>query len=206
MKTPRRTSALAAPLILALACLALAACGSSSSTTTAASVSPTAAGSTGAGGAGSARFAAIRACLAKAGITLPQRPAGAPRTPGAGGGFFGGGGAGGAFGGANAAKVRAALQACGIRAFGGGGFRRNLASDPAAVAALTKFAACMRSDGINLPNPNTSGTGPVFNTSGLNTTSTAFRTAYAKCTPDLPTGFGRRGTTGASGTTTGPNA
>ncbi len=214
MKTPRRSSALATPLILALACLALAACGSSTTTsTTAASASGAAAGTTGPGGAGSARFAAIRACLAKAGITLPQRPAGAPRTPGAGGGFFGGGGGAGgagAFGGANSAKVRAALQSCGIqiRTAGGGPFRRNLASNPTAVAALTKFAGCMRSNGINVPNPNTSGTGPVFNTSGLNTTSAAFRAAYAKCTPDLPTGFGRRGTTGpsASNTAPGPSA
>ena len=210
MKTPRRSSALATPLILALACVALAACGSSSTTTTtSANVSGAAAGATGPGGAGSARFAAIRACLAKAGITLPRRP-GPPRTPGTnGGGFFGGGGGGGggggAFGGANTAKVQAALRSCGLRAFGGGR-RRSLADNPTAVAALTKFATCMRSNGINVPNPNTSGSGPVFNTNGLNTTSAAFRTAYAKCAPDLPAGFGRRGTTGPTDTAPGPSA
>ncbi len=205
MKIPRRSSALATSLVLGLACVALAACGSSSSTTTTSANASASTSGSAAGGAGAGRFAALRTCLQKQGITLPQRPAGAPRTPGAGGGFFGGGGGGGGGGGflsgANATKIRAALQKC-----GGGQFglrRRNLASSPTAVAALTKFAACMRSNGINVPPPNTSGTGPVFNTSGLDTTSTAFKTAYAKCTPDLPAGFGRRpggaGATGAAG-------
>jgi hypothetical protein len=208
MKIPRRPSALVTPLVLGVACVALAACGSSSSaTSTSANASATTtSGSATGGGAGASRFAALRACLQKQGVTLPQRPAGAPRTPGAGGagggGFFGGGGgaaggSGGAFSGANATKLRAALQKCGGGSFGQR--RRSVASNPAAVTALTKFAACMRSNGINVPAPNTSGTGPVFNTSGLNTTSTAFKTAYAKCASDLPTGFGRRGTSGASG-------
>jgi hypothetical protein len=202
MKIPRRPSALATPLVLGLACVALAACGSSSSTTTtSANASASTASGSAAGGPGAGRFAAIRTCLQKQGITLPQRPAGAPRSPGAGGGFFGGGGGGGGgggfFSGANATKIRAALQKCGAGQFGVR--RRSLSSNPTAVAALTKFAACMRTNGIAVPAPNTSGSGPVFNTSGLNTTSTAFKTAYAKCAPDLPTGFGRRGAGGASG-------
>lgn len=208
MKIPRRPSALVTPLVLGVACVAVAACGSSSSSTTStsANASATTAGGSAAagGGTGAGRFAALRTCLEKQGITLPQRPAGAPRTPGAGGGFFGGGagggGGGGFFSGANATKLRAALQKCGGGFGGAGGFRRrSLSSNPTAVAALTKFAACMRSNGIDVPAPNTSGTGPVFNTSGLNTTSTAFKTAYAKCATDLPSGFGRRGTSGPAG-------
>jgi hypothetical protein len=39
----------------------------------------------------------------------------------------------------------------------------------------------MRSHGVNLPEPNTSGTGPIFNTKGLDTSSAQFRTAEASC-------------------------
>ncbi len=205
MKTPRRSSALAIPLILALA-LALAACGGSSgstSSTAAASVPASgASGPGGAGGGGSGRFAALRQCLAKQGITLPQRPAGT-RPPG-GGGLLGGGGfraGGGAGAFANNPKLRAAMQKCGFTGGvrGGGGFRQRL-SNPTVVAALNTFVTCMRSNGVNLPAANTSGTGPVFNTNGINTTSAAFKTAYAKCLPDLRGTFGRRaGATGAAG-------
>lgn len=216
MKIPRRSSALATSLALVIACAALAGCGSSTTTTSnaAATVPAGTSGATGPGGAGSGRFAALRACLAKQGITLPQRPAGT-RPPGAGGGgrgFFGGGagsgatGPRGAFGGgANSAKLQAALQKCGGGFRGaGGGFRQRLSS-PTVVAALNTFVSCMRTNGINLPAPNTTGTGPVFNTQGVDTTSTAFKTAYAKCAPDLRGTFGRgaTGAGGASGTGTG---
>ena len=33
--------------------------------------------------------------------------------------------------------------------------------------ALAKFADCMRENGVNVPTPNTSGKGPVFNTKGI---------------------------------------
>jgi hypothetical protein len=51
--------------------------------------------------------------------------------------------------------------------------------------ALTRFAACMRENGVNLPPPNTSGKGPIFNVSGLNVASTEFKAAEAKCAVDL---------------------
>jgi hypothetical protein len=188
---------------LVLLCLALTACGGSSSNSS--SASSTAAAGTGAAGAGSGRFAALRTCLQKQGITLPQRT-GRPRTPGAGGpgaggegaggggGFFGGGAGGGAVGGAGPrlpagvtlAQYQAALRKCG----GGSGFgtRRNFNST-ANRTALTKYAACLRTNGISLPAPNFSGTGPVFNTKGINTTSAAFTTAETRCKADLPQTF-----------------
>lgn len=155
--------------VAAVLCAAafLSACGSSSSS----SSSSTAA----AAGTGTARRTALAACLKQHGVTLPNfRPgarrgtppygaagAGAPPTgggappagaggPPAGGGFFGGGA-----GGARSTKFRAALKACG-------------ASFPARRRAafskttLTKFVACVRAHGYQLPMPNTSGTGPVF--------------------------------------------
>ena len=213
------------PLILLVVCLVLAACGSSStSTTQSASAGGSAgasAGATGSTGPAGGRFTALRQCLSQHGITLPQRTAGQGRTPGQGrppggatgrGGFFGGGaGATGGRGffrppaGVSASQFAAALKACG----GGAGFGagRAPANNPSAVTALTKFATCMRSNGVNLPAPNTSGGGPVFNTKGLSTTSASFRAADAKCAPDLRgTFFGRgrgAGATGAAAPSTG---
>jgi hypothetical protein len=47
--------------------------------------------------------------------------------------------------------------------------------------ALIKFAACLRSHGIHIPPPDTSGKGPLFNTKGLDTTSAKFTAARDKC-------------------------
>ena len=223
MNIPRRRSAAVPFLILPIVCLALAACGSSGGSSTA-SVSQAAATSTASGGAptgsGAGRFAALRSCLQKQGITLPQRPAGTPAGgPGSGqggGGVFGGGGAAGGgrgfFGGAtgaNATKLRAALAKCGFTprtgatGAGGGGFFRRRLDTPTVTAALNKFAACMRSNGVNVPAPNTSGNGPLFDTKGLDTTSASFKAAEAKCLSDLKGVFpgrpGAGGATGASG-------
>jgi hypothetical protein len=195
-------------LILAATSLLLAGCGGSSSKST------TAAATTATAGQPGARFAAVRQCLAKSGINLPARPArppGAPRTGG--GGIFGGGG-GGAAGagpplpaGVTRAQFQAALAKCG-GVGGRGGARPALTPAQRAVqqAALVKFAACMRQHGVNLPAPNTTGRGPVFNTGKLDTTSRAFTTAETKCMPLLPARFGRgRGgpPPGASAPTTG---
>jgi hypothetical protein len=43
----------------------------------------------------------------------------------------------------------------------------------------------MRENGVNVPEPNTSGNGPVFDTKGLNTNSAQFRAAELKCRLDL---------------------
>jgi hypothetical protein len=59
---------------------------------------------------------------------------------------------------------------------------------PAAAAALEKFAACMRADGVNLPPPNTAG-GAVFDTSHLNTSSPQFKAAETKCNAVLQGAF-----------------
>ncbi len=69
----------AAVLVLLLACLGLAACGgSSSSSSTGATTATSARTGTGTGAKGplAGRFAAIRECLQKNGITLPKRTPG----------------------------------------------------------------------------------------------------------------------------------
>ena len=50
----------------------------------------------------------------------------------------------------------------------------------------------MRQSGINVPAPNTSGKGPVFDTKGIDTAGTQFRTAESKCSPLLRAGFRSR--------------
>lgn len=183
--------AASAVLILILLAVALSACGSSSSKS--ASATSAAKLSANAGPqALSARFTALRECLAKNGIALPKRPAGQGPRGGFLGGILGGGGAAGLHlpSGVSRAQYEAALKKCGagppLRG-GTRGFGRLRA--PAFQAALKKFAACMRANGVNVPEPNTSGSGPIFGTSGLDTKSPQFKAATSKCASQLRVGF-----------------
>ena len=195
------TTVVLALLALLLVSLGLAACGSSSSSSSSTTATTSAStGTTGAKGAG--RFTAVRECLQKEGITLPKRPSGQKRPPGGAGGFLGGGGAGGAAGrqlpkGVTRAQYEAALKKCGGGAFGHGGAARF--DSPTFKAALAKFATCMRQNGVNVPAPNTSGSGPVFDTKGIDTSSAQFKAAEAKCQSDLSGAF-RRGPGAGGGT------
>ena len=177
-------------LVLLLVCLGLAACGgSSSSSSTGATAATSASTGAGAKGPNAGRFAAIRECLQKNGVTLPAFKPGQHGGPQARGPF---GGAGGRQlpKGVNKAKYEAALKKCGGGSFAARGGARF--KSPAFKAALTKFATCMRENGVNVPAPNTSGTGPVFDTKGIATSSAQFKAAEAKCQSDL-TGAFRRG-------------
>ncbi len=197
----RRLRPLLAALMIALVAIALAACGSSGGSSSGSTSSTNSASTTKAGGPSASRFASLRTCLQKEGITLPSRPTGSTGSTGGSNGATGGGfpGArGGGFklpAGVSQAKFQEALKKC------GGGFlhRRNFNS-ATAKAAFTKYSQCMRENGVNLPAPNTSGKGPVFNTSGLDRTSATFKNAEKKCQSDLPAFFGRgRPAAGASG-------
>jgi hypothetical protein len=181
----RHRRAVGAIALVLLGGLLLAACGGGSSKSTSSTASASAATSGRSGFA--ARAAALSTCLKKEGITLPEhkpiggtggRPSGQPRGP------FGGGAPGGGFQlpkGVTREKMQAALKKCGA---GSLGFRRrsNGARNP---QQLAKFAACMRSAGVSLPAPNASGKGPVFNTKGIDTTSSTFKQADAKCAKEL---------------------
>jgi len=188
------------------ASLALAACGSSSSSSSSTSASSTSAAKSsapspkGTTGSGPGRgFAALSTCLKKQGITLGSVPAGGSTggsgAPGAGGAAPGVGGGGSLKlpNGVTRAQLQAALKKC-----GGGNFTGPRAGFNSATArtALVKYAACLRQNGIDVPSPNTSGNGPVFNTKGINTNSTAFKSAESKCSSDLPAGFARGGAGG----------
>jgi hypothetical protein len=214
MHTNRRPFAASAiVLALVLACLGLAACGGSSSKSSSSTTATNAAATTtststtggtgkGPGGPNSSRFAALQECLQKNGITLPKRTPG-QRRPGGAGGFLGGGAAGPQLPkGVTRAQYEAALKKCGGSAFAGGTGRRF--NSPTFKTALAKFATCMRENGVNIPAPNTSGSGPIFNTKGIDTASTQFKTAETKCSSDLRAGF--RGGAGAKGAPGGPGA
>jgi len=202
----RRRTISASALLVVLVALGLAACGGSSSKS---ATSATAAKTSSTSNPPGNRFAALRECLQKNGVALPQRPSGQRRGPGAGGqpgapgaGGFLGGGAGGAQGGGpvlpkgvTRAQFQAALQKCGGgRGFGGrnGQAARRRFGTPAFRKALTAYAACMNRNGIKLPAPDTSGNGPVFSSKGIDTASAAFRAASAKCQSVLRNAFPRR--------------
>ena len=195
MKHSRTLRPAALALALTAAALLLAACGSSSTTGTtssAGSSSPAAS----AGGASSASRSKFVACLKAHGVTLPARPAAARQRPPGGYGeggappgfFFGGGGGNGAPGGGGGAphgrpggqfgnpKFRAALQACGGGRFPQRRFRLN-------KAAVTKFAACVKQHGYNLPTPNFSGKGPIFPANIQS--NKKFQAAAKACASDL---------------------
>jgi hypothetical protein len=218
LSTPRRKpTALIALALMLLACAGLTACGSSSSNTSstaanAAATSTPAQGSaapatktSGAGAtgttpttppgapAGASRFAAVRECLAKNGVTLPARPRG-----GAPGALLGGAPASGDFKlpkGMTSAQYQELLKKCGGGGFRPGNFRpgeggaRRAFNSARFRQAITSFAACLRQSGINIPAPNTSGKGPVFSTKGIDTASPQFKQAELKCRPALLAGL-----------------
>lgn len=88
------------------------------------------------------------------------------------------------------AQYAEALKACGA-SFPGGHFSRvpHAFASPRFHEVLARFAACLRQNGVNVGEPNTSGNGPVFNTKGLNTGSTQFKAAEAKCRSTLIAGL-----------------
>ncbi len=214
-RTPRRKltalpSLIALTATLVAASLGLAACGGSTNTTTttqttanAAATGTTTAGTSSSGttstgtsstgtsstatsgtsttgatpAARAARFAAVRTCLSKKGIALPQRGAGG-------------------FGGAqlpkgmSRAQFAEALRSCGAGfkgshfSKGANGFK-NPFNNARFHAVLVRFAACMRQNGVNVGEPNTSGKGPIFDTKGINTGSAQFKAASVNCRSTL---------------------
>lgn len=123
------------------------------------------------------RFAQLRRCLTKNGASPPRQLGGKRASA------------------AERAKYQSALQKCG----GISPTRlRSLAASPKEKEALTQFAECMRRNGINLPAPNTSGKGPVFNTSHLGVGGSKFKTVERKCAVKLRADFPRRAHPGGS--------
>jgi hypothetical protein len=184
------------PVLLAvLACLlalVLAACGSSSSTSSSAAA---AAGGGGAGGTGAQARLKFAKCMRAHGVNVPD--------PSANGGPPGGGGGG---GGGGFRQLRPnfapALKACGGSLRGAGGFGNVSPAQRAQFQKqLVKFAECMRSHNIDIPDPSTSGGGGfgIFRQIPQSErNSPAFQSATKACSSVLPR-FGRRGGPGGGG-------
>ena len=182
--------------VLVFLAVAVAGCGSSSSGSSSSSGTTTSAAANPAN-----RRTQIAACLRKQGVNFPARPAGGapPQGGGApqggGGGFlFGGGGTGG--GGQQFRadpKFQAAAKKCGLNLNGGGQRRFNPAGNPQFRQSIDSFVSCVRKDGYDLPSPNFSGSGPVFDASKVNRNDPKFQRAAQKCQSLLRFG---RGTTG----------
>lgn len=124
-----------------------------------------------------ARFAAIRTCLQKDGITLPAHASGGPgamfRNPQLPKGV-------------SRAQYAEALRKCGTAFTGGSSaLAKRRFSNTRFRQALVVFASCLRQNGVPVPPPNTSGKGPIFSTRGLDTASPKFREARQKCRSTL---------------------
>jgi hypothetical protein len=217
----RKSAATFALPVALLACIGLTACGGSSASTTTSTTANAAATSTQATGAattattpagtstgttpagtpgsaarpGAGRFAAVRACLQKDGVTLPRPPAGGGR-----GGFAGADGGLQLPKGMTRAQYHAALVKCGggdFRGPGATGGKGRALDSPRFRQALTSFATCLRQNGVNIPMPNTSGKGPIFGTKGIDVKSPQFKRAELKCRATLLAGL-RTGSAGSA--------
>jgi hypothetical protein len=117
-----------------------------------------------------ARINAVRACLAGYGIKFPKTAA--PAKPGS---LFGNPPPG-----VSVSRYQAALRAC------IGNLLPTIKEIQSRyIQALKNYTACMREHGINLPEPNTSGRGPLIDTKGVNTHSSQFQAANQTCRTKL---------------------
>jgi hypothetical protein len=175
--------------------IGVSACGSSSSSTT--SVASAGAGAGTASSTYTARLNFAK-CLRAHGVNVPD-----PSANGGPAGGAGGAGAGAGAGGFRALRsspnFQAASTACAkyrSKAFGTGNF--SPAQRAAAQQALVKFAECMRSHSIDIPDPSTSGGGGfgIFRSIPSSERNSAlFKSALQACSTTLPR-FGRGGAGG----------
>jgi hypothetical protein len=199
-----RMRALALPVCALAIAVTVGACGSSSATTTSSAAS---AGT----GSTSARFQArlnLAKCMRAHGINVPDPTAGGG--PAQGGSFFR------VFRDYPSSQIRAAFSACrqyAAAAFPG--FNETPAQRAARTAQLVKFAQCMRSHGVNIPDPTTNGGGPggggfAFGAQGSQSFRSqlgtpAFKAASTACASLRPR-FGRGGGGGFAGPPPGAGA
>jgi hypothetical protein len=121
---------------------------------------------------------AVRDCLEKAGIDMPQIPQGNGGPPPDGEGRPPGGGPG-FFGGENGEKIQRALKDCGIQLPERRVQRR--AATPGLKESIQTYAACVRRNGYDLPDPNLSGDGPIFDEGAVDRDDPAFAKASKAC-------------------------
>lgn len=182
----RRVRSRSAPLglILALAiamALVVGGCGGSSSSSGSSS-EETDASSTSAAGAGAQQPGGFelseeaQACLEESGVELPEVGQGGGPPAGAEGGEppqgLGG----------DQAKLKQALQDCGVEIPAGQGPAGGAQTNSAGFRkAIKEYVACVRENGYDLPEPNLSGNGPVFDESEVDQEDPEFKKASEEC-------------------------
>jgi hypothetical protein len=183
---PKRTSIarlLAACALTGVVALGIAACGSSSSTTSTSSAASGGSSTT----STSARYQArlnLAKCLRAHGVNVPDP------SPG-GGAAGGGGGGGGIFRQAQSSpNFQPAMQACQQYVRGAFAFANLSPAQRAQFQQdLVKFAECMRSHNINIPDPTTSaggGFGILRQIPSSERNSPAFQSALQACRSNIP--------------------
>jgi hypothetical protein len=119
-----------------------------------------------------------RSCIEDKGVTLPEPGNGQPPS----GGTPSGGAPGGDF-----QELQQALEDCGVDVPNGPPGGANF--DPSAIRKqIGQYVACVRKNGYDLPDPNTSGNGPVFDPSQVDQNDPKFKAASAECQDRLPQG------------------
>lgn len=181
---PIRRRVFALCLLSGALVIGVSGCGSASSSTTSATAAA-AAGSGSGSGSTSANYQArlnFAKCLRSHGVNAPD--------PSANGGPAGGGG-----GGFRALRsspnFQAASQACAKYRAGAFGFANVSPAQRAQFQQqLVKFATCMRSHGISIPDPSSTSGGGGFGIlrqiSSSERNSPAFQTAFKSCSSSLP--------------------
>jgi hypothetical protein len=185
-----------APCALALvSAIVLSACGSSSTTTSSSASASAAAGGGASSGSSSSTYEArlnYAKCMRSHGVNVPD--------PSANGGPAGGAGGGGGFRALRSSpNFQSASTACAKYRSKAFGFANISPAQRAQLQQeLVKFAECMRSHSIDIPDPSTSGGGGfgIFRSiPSSERNSPAFQTALKACSSSLPR-FGRGGAGG----------
>jgi len=172
--------------LAALGALVLAGCGGSSGgseTATAASASGSSSDQ-GEGPGGFQMSAETTECLQEQGVNLPEPGEGGGPPEGEGAPPAGEPPAGGeapGFGGAQSEEMQEAFEACGIEAPQGGPGGAPDTDSASFRESVKEYAACVRENGYDMPEPDFSGDGPVFDESEVDREDPDFKSASAKC-------------------------
>lgn len=168
-----KTVLAAARLLLLLSALAIGACGGSSTPSQGSTPPPRGTPATAA--TVTARLDALRTCLHGAGVDVPVATlaTGGESLPH----------------GLSRARFQDALRRC-SNAAGAEALTRARTRSAAFKQAVGRYAACMRGAGVNLPEPNTSGTGPLFSAGALNPSKPNVRAGLLKCFRLLQDAYG----------------
>jgi hypothetical protein len=196
---PRFTPLGAGAAISLIAMMILAGCGGSSSSSDSSEASSGSTSGTAESGAAPGGFqisSEQETCLKEAGVELPS---GGPPEGGAPPQGFEGGQP--PEGGQPGGEMQEAIEKCGIEIPQGGPGGANPPNSAEYKSTVRAYAACVRENGYELPEPNLSGNGPVFKPSEVDQSNPKFAAASKKCQSKLrpPSGAAAEGSESAQG-------